>query len=109
MRPWTICPSPKFPPQGAAWAALGFSIIWGTVIGVAATRSHRVGRVRRGRDAVHLALTVLLYRQQAELRDLVENDPLGLINHRGFRQALRRSSKSGGESRVGGAGHARPR
>ena len=37
-----------------------------------------------------LGMTVLLYRQQVELRDLAETDTLtGLINHRGFQHALR--------------------
>src|SRR4051812_32917870 len=37
-----------------------------------------------------LALTALLYREQSEMRDLAETDTLtGLINHRGFQQALR--------------------
>src|SRR4051794_3742506 len=37
-----------------------------------------------------VVLTTFLYRQRAELRDLAETDTLtGLINHRGFQQALR--------------------
>ena len=73
------------------WAALGFSIIWGTVIGLAATRGATELAAFAGVGMLFtLALTVLLYRQQAELRDLAETDPLtGLINHRGFQQALR--------------------
>src|SRR4051794_30312527 len=36
------------------------------------------------------ALTAMFYRQRAELRDLAETDTLtGLMNHRGFQQALR--------------------
>jgi diguanylate cyclase (GGDEF)-like protein len=73
------------------WAALGFSIIWGTVIGLAATRGATGLAAFAGVGMLFtLAVTVLLYRQQTELRDLAENDPLtGLINHRGFQQALR--------------------
>jgi diguanylate cyclase (GGDEF)-like protein len=73
------------------WAALGFSIIWGTVIGLAATRGATGVAAFAGVGALFtLAVTVLLYRQQAELRDLAETDRLtGLINHRGFQQALR--------------------
>jgi diguanylate cyclase (GGDEF)-like protein len=74
-----------------SWAALGFSIIWGTVIGLAATRGATGLAAFAGIGMLFiLAMTVLLYRQQTELRDLAENDPLtGLINHRGFQQALR--------------------
>ena len=54
-------------------------------------RGDWLGRVQRSRACcLTLALTVLLYRQQAQLRDLAETDTLtGLINHRGFQQALR--------------------
>ena len=86
------------------WAALGFSIIWGTVIGLAATRGASGLAAFAGVGMLFtLALTVLLYRQQAELRDLVETDPLtGLLNHRGFQQALRARAREGaGEARLG--------
>jgi diguanylate cyclase (GGDEF)-like protein len=37
-----------------------------------------------------LALTILIYRQQSQLRDLAETDALTeLTNHRGFQQVLR--------------------
>jgi diguanylate cyclase (GGDEF)-like protein len=73
------------------WAAVGFSLIWGTVIGVAVTRGDSGLAAFAGVGMLFtVALTVLLYRQHVELRDLAETDTLtGLINHRGFQQALR--------------------
>src|SRR3954454_12468941 len=70
---------------------MGFSIIWGTVIGLAATRGATGLAAFAGVGMLFtVALTVLLYRQQTELRNLAETDRLtGLINHRGFQQALR--------------------
>ncbi len=73
-------------------AAIGFSLLWGAIFGLAIARGDGglaafsvVGMV------LTLVLTGLLHRQQAELRDLAETDTLtGLINHRGFQQTLRR-------------------
>jgi diguanylate cyclase (GGDEF)-like protein len=73
------------------WAAIGFSLLWGATFGLAVYRGDTglaafsvVGMV------FTLVLTAILYRQQSELRDLAETDTLtGLINHRGFQQALR--------------------
>jgi diguanylate cyclase (GGDEF)-like protein len=73
------------------WAATGFSLVWGAVLGLAVTRGDS-GLVAFGAAGMllTLVLTGILYRQQAELRDLAETDTLtGLINHRGFQQALR--------------------
>jgi diguanylate cyclase (GGDEF)-like protein len=70
---------------------VAFSIIWGTVIGVAATRGNPGLAAFAGVGMLFtLCMTVLLHRQQVELRDLAETDSLtGLINHRGFQRALR--------------------
>ncbi len=74
------------------WAAVAFSIVWGTVIGLAFTRGDPELAAFAGVGMLFtLALTVLLYRQRIELRELAETDTLtGLINHRGFQQALRK-------------------
>lgn len=74
------------------WAAVGFSLLWGGLFGLAVTRSDSgleafsaVGML------LTLVLTGVLYRQQTQLRDLAETDTLtGLMNHRGFQQVLRR-------------------
>jgi diguanylate cyclase (GGDEF)-like protein len=73
------------------WAAIGFSLIWGAVLGVAISRHDTNLALFSGVGMVlTLVLTGILYRQQAELRDLAETDTLtGLINHRGFQEALR--------------------
>ena len=73
------------------WAAIGFSLLWGALFGVATSRGDSGLQLL---SAVGMALTFVLtgvlYRQQSQLRDLAETDPLtGLINHRGFQQALR--------------------
>ena len=73
------------------WAAIGFSLIWGALFGVAASRgdSDLVALSGIGM-ALTLVLTGILFRQQSQLRDLAETDTLtGLINHRGFQAALR--------------------
>jgi diguanylate cyclase (GGDEF)-like protein len=73
------------------WAAIGFSLIWGAVFGVAISRHDTNLALFSGVGMVLTpVLTGILYRQQAELRDLAETDTLtGLINHRGFQEALR--------------------
>ena len=73
------------------WAAIGFSLIWGAVFGVALSRHDTNMALFSGVGMLlTLVLTGILYRQQAELRDLAETDTLtGLINHRGFQEALR--------------------
>lgn len=73
------------------WAAMAFSIIWGSVIGLAVTRGNPGLAAFAGVGMLFtLGMTVLLHRQQVELRDLAERDTLtGLINHRGFQRALR--------------------
>ncbi len=73
------------------WAAIGFSLAWGAVLGLAVSRNDSGIALFGGAGMLlTLVLTGILYRQQAELRDLAETDTLtGLINHRGFQQALR--------------------
>src|SRR3954453_12274135 len=73
------------------WAAIGFSLLWGAIFGLAITRGDDGLAAFCGLGmALTLVLTAMLFRQQAELRDLAETDTLtGLINHRGFQQALR--------------------
>jgi diguanylate cyclase (GGDEF)-like protein len=73
------------------WAAVAFSIVWGTFIGIATSRGDPALASFAGVGMLFtIGLTVLLYRKEAELRDLAETDTLtGLINHRGFQQALR--------------------
>jgi diguanylate cyclase (GGDEF)-like protein len=70
---------------------MGFSVIWGTAVGLAVTRGDlALAAFAAAGMLLTVGLTVMLYRQQAELRDLAETDTLtGLINHRGFQQALR--------------------
>jgi diguanylate cyclase (GGDEF)-like protein len=73
------------------WAAVCFSLLWGAILGLGISRgdtelaaSSAVGLL------LTMGLTAMLYREQVELRDLAETDALtGLINHRGFQQALR--------------------
>jgi diguanylate cyclase (GGDEF)-like protein len=73
------------------WAAVAFSIVWGTVIGLAVTRGDpELAAFAAVGMLFTLVLTVLLYRQRVELRELAETDTLtGLVNHRGFQEALR--------------------
>jgi diguanylate cyclase (GGDEF)-like protein len=73
-------------------AAIGFSLLWGAIFGLAITRGDG-GLAAFSVVGMVLTLVVagLLHRQQTELRDLAETDTLtGLINHRGFQQTLRR-------------------
>jgi diguanylate cyclase (GGDEF)-like protein len=74
------------------WAALGFSVLWGAVVGVALT-NHDPELVAFGAAgmALTVALTAILHRQQTRLQNLAATDTLtGLTNHRGFQEALRR-------------------
>jgi diguanylate cyclase (GGDEF)-like protein len=73
------------------WAATGFSLLWGGVFGLAVSRGDLTLATLTGLGMVlTVVLTVLLYRQQTELRDLAETDTLtDLTNHRGFQQILR--------------------
>ncbi len=59
------------------WAAMGFSVLWGAVFGLAITK-HDTGLAIFGAIgmALTVVLTVLLYRQQTQLRNLVETDSL---------------------------------
>jgi diguanylate cyclase (GGDEF)-like protein len=77
------------------WAATGFSLLWGAIFGLAISRDDvEMAAVGLVGMLLTVALTALLYRQQSELRDLAETDTLtGLINHRGFQQALRAELK----------------
>ncbi|HET9119878.1 MAG TPA: EAL domain-containing protein [Solirubrobacterales bacterium] len=73
------------------WAALGFSVLWGAVLGVAlAGDDYELAAFGVVGVSLTVVLTVLLYRQQTALQSLAETDSLtGLTNHRGFHQALR--------------------
>jgi diguanylate cyclase (GGDEF)-like protein len=73
------------------WAATGFSLLWGGIFGVAIARNDLTLEVFSGLGMVlTLVLTMLIYRQQSQLRDLAETDTLTeLTNHRGFQQILR--------------------
>ncbi len=74
------------------WSAIGFSLLWGGALGLALSESDSglatfavVGML------LTFVLTVVLHRQENELRDLAEVDQLtGLNNHRAFQGALRR-------------------
>jgi diguanylate cyclase (GGDEF)-like protein len=74
------------------WAAIGFSLLWGTVLGLAITKDDSgLATFSAVGMLLTLALTWILYRQQTQLLDLAETDTLtGLMNHRGFQSALRR-------------------
>jgi diguanylate cyclase (GGDEF)-like protein len=73
------------------WAATGFSLLWGGVFGLAVSRDDLALAAFTGLGMVlTIVLTALMYRQQAQLRDLAETDTLTeLTNHRGFQQVLR--------------------
>ena len=73
------------------WAAMGFSLLWGAVLGLAISKDdYELAAVGVVGMLLTIFLTVLLYRQQSALRSLAETDSLtGLANHRGFQQALR--------------------
>jgi diguanylate cyclase (GGDEF)-like protein len=70
---------------------MGFSVLWGAVLGVAISQSDReLAAFAVCGMVLTVVLTVLLYRQQSALQSLAETDSLtGLTNHRGFQQALR--------------------
>ncbi len=74
------------------WAAIGFSVLWGAVVGVAISERDAGQAIFGGAGMLlTVILTVILYRQQSALQSLAETDSLtGLINHRGFQQSLRR-------------------
>jgi diguanylate cyclase (GGDEF)-like protein len=73
------------------WAAVGFSLLWGAILGLAISRGDAaLGAASAIGMLLTVGLTAMLYREQAEMRDLAETDTLtGLMNHRGFQQALR--------------------
>src|SRR4051794_41563849 len=70
---------------------MGFSVLWGAVLGVAISQSAReLAAFAVCGMLLTVLLTVLLYRQQSALQSLAETDSLtGVTNHRGFQQALR--------------------
>ena len=91
LLPWGVLPIPGVPTaERVPWAAMGFSVLWGAVVGLAITRDDPG---LAAFSAAGMALTLVLtavHRQQSQLRDHAETDSLtGLINHRGFQQALR--------------------
>ena len=73
------------------WAAMGFSLLWGAVLGLALTKDDlQLALFGVAGMLLTVVLTALLYRQQSALQSLAETDLLtGLTNHRGFQQALR--------------------
>ena len=74
------------------WAAAGFSLLWGAILGIAISRDDSVLAACSAVGVLlTFALIALVYREQTQLRDLAESDQLtGLVNHRGFQQILRR-------------------
>jgi diguanylate cyclase (GGDEF)-like protein len=84
------------------WAAIGFSVLWGAVFGVAASAGDAsLAAFSAASMLVTIALTITLHKQRTELRDLVETDQLtGLTNHRGFHQALKREILRAGGPRL---------
>jgi diguanylate cyclase (GGDEF)-like protein len=82
------------------WAAVGFSLLWGAVLGLALSQGdHELALFGLFGMLITIVLTILLYRQQSVLESLAETDSLtGLTNHRGFQQVLR-SELSGAASR----------
>jgi diguanylate cyclase (GGDEF)-like protein len=74
------------------WAAAGFSLLWGAILGLAVTRGDSVLAACSAVGMLFtFALTALIYREQTQLRDMAETDSLsGLMNHRGFQESLRR-------------------
>jgi diguanylate cyclase (GGDEF)-like protein len=83
------------------WAAMGFSVLWGAVLGLAITRDdHGLALFGLVGTLLTVVLTVLLYRQQSALESIAETDSLtGLTNHRGFQQALRGELQAAGAKR----------
>jgi diguanylate cyclase (GGDEF)-like protein len=83
------------------WGAVGFSVLWGAVLGLAITKGDQelilfglIGML------LTVVLTVLLYRQQSALQSLAETDSLtGITNHRGFQQSLRSELRAAGTGR----------
>jgi diguanylate cyclase (GGDEF)-like protein len=73
------------------WAAIGFSLLWGAVIGAALSKDDlELALFGVLGMLLTVGLTVVLHRQQSALQSLAETDSLtGLTNHRGFQQALR--------------------
>ena len=90
MLPWGPSRIPGFPTAKVVpWAAIAFSLLWGAGLGLSRDDGKLAAFSAAGM-LLTLVLTALLYRQQPHLRDLAETDSLtGLINHRGFQQALR--------------------
>jgi diguanylate cyclase (GGDEF)-like protein len=73
------------------WTALGFSVLWGAVFGLALSQEDPLlALFSLAGTVLTIVLTAILYRQQSALQSLAETDSLtGLTNHRGFQQALR--------------------
>ncbi len=76
-------------PKVVPWAAIAFSLLWGAGLGLSRDDGKLAAFSAAGM-LLTLVLTALIYRQRPHLRDLAETDSLtGLMNHRGFQQALR--------------------
>jgi diguanylate cyclase (GGDEF)-like protein len=80
---------------------MGFSVLWGALLGVALSRDdHELALYSAVGMVFTVVLTVVLYRQQSALQSLAETDSLtGLTNHRGFQQALRSELRAAGAKR----------
>lgn len=76
-------------PKVVPWAAIACSLLWGAGLGL--TRDDgKLAAFSAAGMLLTLVLTALIYRQRPHRRDLAETDSLtGLMNHRGFQQALR--------------------
>ena len=94
------------------WAATGFSLLWGAVFGLALSRDDLTLATFSGLGmGLTLVLTMLMYRQQSQLRDLAETDTLTeLTNHRGFQEvAPERAGEGCAGARARRSRHPRPR
>src|SRR5688500_11768531 len=72
-------------------AALGFALLWVTVVAISLINHHSPALLAVGGSGLLLtvAMLVMVNRQHARLRGLAGTDALtGLVNHRGFHEAL---------------------
>ena len=80
---------------------MGFSVLWGALIGVALSRDdHELALYSAVGMVFTVLFTIVLYRQQSALQSLAETDSLTeLTNHRGFQEALRSELRAAGARR----------